>query len=606
MNRSVMTSQSLKERDNMNHEPFELTKWSLKDLLPATAGPEFDGILAELEEVVCQLETSRPQLSPDIPEVDFIQLMSQVEAVASLSKRLGAYAYLWYAEDTQNQDALAFRGRLEKLLTDIQNRTLFFSLWWKELDDEPAERLTATSGDNAYYLDSLRRFKPYTLSEPEEKVINLKDVNGVEALVTVYEMLTNSLTFKVEIDGELKELNRSELMVYARDPRPEVRAAIYQELYRVYGEQSTVLGQIYRHVARDWASEQLSLRGYAQPISVRNLGNDIPDAIVDTLLKVCRKNAALYQRYFRLKAGWLGLDRLRRYDIYAPLRSSDKTYAFDTAAGMVLDSLGSFSPLLAQHARRVFADSHLDSEVRARKDSGAFCSSVLPGITPWVLVNYNGRINDVSTLAHELGHAVHGLMAADHSVLTFHSSLPLAETASVFAEMLLLERLLGEESDSAVRRDILARFVDDTYATVMRQAYFVLFEREAHSLIEEGQTTDYLAERYLANLEEQFGDAVELSDEFRWEWVSIPHIYHTPFYCYAYSFGQLLVLALYQQYKTLGQAFVPKYLRILAYGGSRSPAEILEEAGIDTTSDAFWQGGFDVIAGMIQELESLT
>ncbi len=283
-----------------------------------------------------------------------------------------------------------------------------------------------------------------------------------------------------------------------------------------------------------------------------------PTTVVDTLLEVCQENAKLFQRYFRLKAGWLGLDKLRRYDIYAPLSSSDKTYPFDTAANMVLDSLGGFSPLLAEHAQRVFAEEHLDSEIRPRKDSGAFCASVLPGIAPWVLVNYNGKANDVSTLAHELGHAVHGLMAAGHTPLTFHSSLPLAETASVFSEMLLLERLLGEEADATVRRDILARFVDNAYATVMRQAYFVLFEREAHELVQEGRTTGFLAERYLANLQEQFGDAVEISDEFRWEWVSIPHIYHTPFYCYAYSFGQLLVLALYRQYKEEGEIFYPQ------------------------------------------------
>ena len=410
---------------------------------------------------------------------------------------------------------------------------------------------------------------------------------------------------KVKIDGEVKKLNRSELMVHARDPRPDVRAAVYQELYRVYGEQSTVLGQIYQHVVRDWASEQLSLRKYATPIAVRNLGNDLPDDIVDTLLTVCEDNAGLFQRYFQLKAGWLGLDRLRRYDIYAPLSVADKTYSFDVGARMVLDSLGGFSPLLAELARRVFSEDHLDSEIRARKDSGAFCASVLPGVAPWVLVNYNGRPNDVSTLAHELGHAVHGLMAADHSPLTFHSSLPLAETDSVFSEMLLLERLLGEESDPAVRRDILANFVDNAYATVMRQAFFVLFEREAHGLVQEGQTTGHLAERYLANLQAQFGDAVHLSDEFRWEWVSIPHIYHTPFYCYAYSFGQLLVLALYQQYKQEGKSFIPKYLKILAYGGSKGPADILAEAGIDIKPASFWQGGFDVIADMIGELEAL-
>jgi oligoendopeptidase F len=366
-----------------------------------------------------------------------------------------------------------------------------------------------------------------------------------------------------------------------------------------------VLSQIYQHVVRDWANENLLLRKFASPLSARNLGNDIPDPVVDTLLQVCRNNAALFQRYFRLKAAWLGMDRLRRYDLYAPLGASDRTYAFDEAVNMVMESLGDFAPTLASHARRVVAENHLDSETRPRKDTGAFCYGVLPGVTPWVLVNYNGKANDVATLAHELGHAVHALMAADHSPLTFHSSLPLAETASVFSEMLLIERLLQQEPDPTVRREILARSIDDTYATVMRQAYFVIFERDAHAMIEEGSTTDELAERYLANLQEQFGDAMALTDEFRWEWISIPHIYATPFYCYAYSFGQLLVLALYQQFKTEGPSFVPRYLRILAHGGSQSPTQILSEAGIDMASADFWQGGFDVIAGMIGELETL-
>ncbi|MGC9333325.1 MAG: M3 family oligoendopeptidase, partial [Anaerolineae bacterium] len=473
------------------------------------------------------------------------------------------------------------------------------------LDDEPASRLLAGSGDNRYYLESLRRFKPHTLSEPEEQVINLKDVNGVQGLVTVYEMITNAFTFEVVIDGELKKLNRSELMVYARDPRPEVRAAVYQELYRVYGEEKGILGQIYQYIVRDWASENLQLRKHPSPISVRNLANDLPDPVVDTLLEVCRENAPVFQRYFRLKAGWLGVDKLRRYDIYAPLRASDKHYPYDEATAMVLASMGGFSPVLADHARRVFVDNHIDAEIRPRKDTGAFCAGILPGLTPWVLLNYSGQINDVATMAHELGHAIHALMAADHSSLTFHSSLPLAETASVFSEMLLLERLLEEEPDPAVRRDLLARFVDDAYATVMRQAYFVLFEREAHGLVQEGQTTGFLAQRYFENLNEQFGDALDVGDEFRWEWISIPHMYHTPFYCYAYSFGQLLVLALYRQYQEEGQGFVPQYLKILSYGGSKAPAEILAEANIDIASAEFWRGGFALIEDMIAELEAL-
>ena len=589
-----------------NSLSFEQTRWSLDDLLPTTEGPELDQRLEGLEAAVTQLEASRDLLSPDLAEEEFKRLMAVFEEINAIAYRLQAYGYLWYAEDTQDEDALAFRGRMDRLLTEAQNRMLFFTLWWKGLDDEPAERLLAVSGDNRYFLESLRRFKPHTLSEPEEKIINLKDVNGVQGLVTVYQMITNAFTYEVEIEGELKRLNRSELMVYARDPRPEVRAAVYQELHRVYAEEKGVLGQIYQYIVRDWASENLQLRKYSSPISTRNLANDLPDAVVDTLLEVCRENTEVFQRYFRLKAGWLGLDKLRRYDIYAPLRASDKRYAYDKAATMVLESMRGFSPVLAGHAQQVFMDNHIDSEIRPRKDTGAFCYSVLPDLTPWVLLNYTGQISEVATMAHELGHAIHSLMAAEHSPLTFHSSLPLAETASVFSEMLLLERLLAEEPDPAVRRDLLARFVDDAYATVMRQAYFVLFEREAHDLVREGQPTGFLAQRYLENLHDQFGDALDVTDEFRWEWLSIPHIYGTPFYCYAYSFGQLLVLALYRQYQEQGEAFVPKYLKILSYGGSKAPAKILAEANIDVASAQFWQGGFDVISDMIAELEELS
>ncbi len=590
----------------MSTKKFKLARWSLADLLPASEGPELDAVVDELQSAVVELESYRERLSPDMTAGEFQSLMDLVSKIAALGSRLGAYGHLWFAEDTQEQNALAFRGRMEKLLTDLQNRTLFFTLWWKGLDDGPAARLLAVSGDNAYYLESLRRFKPHTLSEPEEKVINLKDVNGVNGLITVYEMITNAFTFEVEIDGQKQELNRSELMVYARDPRPEVREAAYRELYRVFSQEGTVLGQIYQYVVRDWASENVELRHFSSPIAARNLANDIPDPVVETLVEACRANAGLYQRYFRLKAAWLGMDKLRRYDIYAPLSASDKTFPFDQAANMVLSSLEDFSPIMAQHARRVFVEGHLDSELRPRKDSGAFCASVLPGMTPWVLMNYTGEVSEVATLAHELGHAIHALMAADHTPLTFHSSLPMAETASVFSEMLLLERLLAQEEDPAVRRDILARFVDDTYATVLRQAYFVLFERDAHKLIAEGQTMDQLSAHYLDNLREQFGDALDLSEEFRWEWTAIPHFYRTPFYVYAYSFGQLLVLALYSQYQAEGKPFIPRYEKILAYGGSRNPAEILTEAGIDITSLEFWNGGFAVIAKMIDELEALS
>ncbi len=425
------------------------------------------------------------------------------------------------------------------------------------------------------------------------------------AINQLYSTITNRYVFKVQVEGETKELTHGELMVYARHHDPQLRAAAFQELYRVYGEDGNLLGQMYQTLVRDWHNEQVDLRHFADHISARNLNNDIPDEVVTTLLEICRKNAELFQRYFRLKARWLGVDRLRRYDLYAPVAKSEKRYEFGPAADMVLDPFGRFDPQVADLARRVFERQHLDSEVRKGKRSGAFCASVTPVLTPWVHINYQGLADDVATMAHELGHAIHSMLASSHSLFTFHSSLPLAETASTFGEMMLVDRLLAEESDKAVQRDMLFRQMDDAYATILRQAYFALFERQAHEMVQKGASVEELANAYMANLSEQFGDALEISAEFRWEWVSIPHIYHTPFYVYAYTFGQLLVFSLYQQFKVEGDSFKSRYLQIFSSGGSASPESILTQAGIDIRSAAFWQGGFDVIRGLVEQLEAL-
>jgi oligoendopeptidase F len=313
----------------------------------------------------------------------------------------------------------------------------------------------------------------------------------------------------------------------------------------------------------------------------------------------------IFHRFFKLKAKLLGVDRIRRYDIYAPIAKSDKKFDYNDATRMVFESFEEFDPKIAEMAQRVFDQEHVDSEVRKGKRSGAFCWSVLPDMTPYVLLNYQGRARDMTTMAHELGHAIHAMLASHHTTFTFHSSLPLAETASTFGEMMLTDKLLAEEKDEDVRRDILFKQMDDAFATILRQVYFALFERDAHAKIQENASVDELSALYMENLKEQFGDAVEISDEFKWEWVSIPHIYHTPFYVYAYAFGQLLVFSLYKQFKAEGDSFKPKYLKILSAGGSEAPAKILEEADIDIRSAEFWQGGFDVLSGMVDELEKL-
>jgi oligoendopeptidase F len=584
---------------------YKQSRWNLTELFPGMAAPELEAAFQKIEQDVTAFESLRPELKADILTKRFLEIVRTSEETTRLASRLYAFAGLSFAADTQNQSAQTLVGRAEQFLAEMENRTLFFSLWWKELDDQNAQRLMADSGDYRYYLEEMRHFKPHTLSEPEEKIINLKNVTGASALTNLYDSITNRYLFKLEVDGQVKELTRGELMVYVRQPNPDLRAAAYQELNRVYAADGPILGQMYQTLVRDWRNENLSLRKFGSPIAARNLSNDIPDEVVDTLLEVGRKNAGLFQRYFWLKAKHLGRERLRRYDIYAPVVKSEKSYSFDQAAGLVFDSFGSFEPQVADLAQRVFDHEHLDSEVRQGKRSGAFCWSVEPKLPPFVLLNFQGRADDVATMAHELGHAIHSMLAAHHSVFTFQASLPLAETASTFGEMMLVDLLLESEKDESVRRDLLFRQVDDAYATIMRQTYFALFERQAHEMVQQNASVDELSSAYLDNLKDQFGQSVELSNEFRWEWVSIPHIYHTPFYVYAYAFGQLLVLSLYQQFKAEGEAFKPKYLKILSAGGSQAPAQILSEAGIDIRSADFWQGGFDVVKGLIEQLEAL-
>ncbi|PWB49942.1 MAG: oligoendopeptidase F [Anaerolineales bacterium] len=584
---------------------YTQSPWSLSDLFPAHDSPEMKAGFDELDEKVLEFEALRLSLAPGMTVEAFLEAVRLLEAITRLAYRISGYASLSFSADTQDQVIQAFMASVDSRLAVLNNRTLFFSLWWKALDDPAAERLMAASGDYRYWLEEMRHFKPHTLSEAEEKIINIKDVTGARAIANLYDTLTNRYVFHLQVDGETKELSREELSVYVRSSDPALRAAAYQELYRVYGQDGAILGQMYQALVRDWRNENVDMRHFSTPIAVRNLGNDVPDDVVDTLLDVCQDNIPLFQRFFRLKARWLGMEQLRRYDIYAPVTKTDKTYDFNQAANMVFDAFRDFEPRLEELARRVLEQAHLDSEIRRGKSSGAFCATLAPDITPWVFVNYTGKPNDIATLAHELGHAIHAQLAADHTLFTFHSSLPLAETASTFGEMMLVDSLLASESDASVRQALLFRQVDDAYATVMRQAQFALFERQAHDMVQHGATNDELSAAYLENLRTQFGNAVEVSDEFRWEWVSIPHIYQTPFYVYAYTFGQLLVLSLYQQYKKEGSTFKPRYLKLLSSGGSKSPDKILTDAGINMHSRSFWQGGFDVIQGLIEQLEAI-
>ncbi len=584
---------------------YKQDSWNLGDLFDGFDSPDIAKALEQIEERVSEFESFRTQLSETLSSETFISIIWAYENLDRLLSRLYGYASLRFAADTQDQQAQTNLAKFRQVAADIENRTLFFKLWWKRVDDNFAKELSKEAGDFTYWLNALRKERPYTLSEAEERVINLKDVNGSQALITILTTITDRYIYNLEVDGQGLELNREELRSYFYHADPAIRQAAYQEHFRPYEGDKNVIGQIYQYRVMDWHSEQVQLRHYDSPIAVRNLSNDIPGDVIETLLEICRLNAPVFQRYYRLKAKWLGMERLRRYDIYAPVIEAERQYSFKEAVDLVLSSFYQFDPAVAEQAELVFAEGHIDSEVRKGKRAGAFCSTLSPDLTPWVLQSFRGRPEDVSTMAHELGHAVHSLLAKHHSALSQHASLPLAETASTFGEMIVLDRLLADKADPQLRVDLLFRSMDRNYSGIMRQAFFAIFERDAHRHFKEGATIDEISALYGENLAEQFGESVEIGDEFHLEWLTIPHFFHYPFYVYAYTFGQLLVLALYQQYLSDPEDFKPRYLAILAAGRSAAPLDILDRAGIDVRAAGFWQGGFDLLTATVEELEGI-
>lgn len=584
---------------------LEPRAWRLDDLFPAPDSDELAAALDDLERAVAAFEELRPLLQPDIAADVFVGMLRAYEQIVGRLRRIGAFAYMNFSADTQNQEAQTFLARTRQLEADAKNRILFFELWWKLLPEAEADRLVVASSDYRYWLETLRREKPHTLREAEEQIVNAKNANGREALQQLYESITGRYRFEVPVDGELRDMAYGELTSLYPSPDPAEREAAYRALLRVYAADDGILGQIYQALVRDWHSEFVATRRFASPIAVRNLRNDLPDEVVAMLLDVIRDNAPLFQRYFQLKARWLGVPQLRRFDIYAPITAETREFDFATAVELVLSSYRAFDPRLAQLAQRVFDAGHFDGEDRPGKSSSRYCSSPAPELTPWIHQAYYGRVDDVSTMAHELGHAVHSMLAAHHTVLNHWTSMPLAETASIFGEMLLTDYLLANNTDPALRSTLLFRQMDDAYMSVMRQGFFAMFEEDAHAAVQAGASVADLSEIYMENLKRQFGTAVAVDDAFRHEWVLIPHFYEYPFYVYAYAFGQLLVLALYEQYRREGAPFKQRLIDILAAGGSDAPLRILAAAGIDVTERAFWQGGFDRLAELLAELEAL-
>ncbi len=574
---------------------YKLQAWDLSELKPVY----LDDDLAILENQVKSLEDRRPLLTSTIPQQAFFTFLKDCEELKRKSDTLAYYYYLKVSENNLDQKSLALNTKIETFLTQLGNRLLFFNLWFKDLSEDKAHELIAASGPYCYYLERMRALKPYTLSEKEEKIINLKDNTGIGSLNSVYSVLTS----KFEYLYHGKKRTQEELLLYVRHKSPHIRKEAYTLLLTTYKNNCEVIGEIYKSIVLDWRTENMTLRGYRTPIQVRNIGNDLPDEAVETLLLVCEKNETLFHRFFKLKQQKLKLKTFTRFDLYAPLGEEKNNITYDKAVDLILDSFRQFSSQFEQNAKHILDQNHIHSLSTKGKRSGAFCAAPNTRIAPFVLLTYKGNPRSVSTLAHELGHGVHFLLSSKQTEFTNGACLPLAETASIFSEMLLSETLLKQDPKQA--ETLLFDKLDDLYASIIRQAGFVRFEQKAHQMLHDGKTTDEISQLYLADLKKQLGPHVKVHTLYAYEWCYIPHIFHTPFYCYAYAFGNLLTLALYEMYKEKGPAFADNVIAMLQKGSSMSPLEITKAIGIDICSEAFWQKGFDVIKEMVERLENL-
>ena len=586
---------------------YKLGTWDLSELVKNPKSLAFQKQIKELENQAIKFEKIKSKLDPKMSSKKFMNIIQQIEEISKNMSKIGGYASLSYSSDTQSDEATSLMTKMSKLGSEISNKILFFDLWWKtQVDDKNAKRLMKDAGEITEYLSHKRLFAKYALSEPEERIINTLDVTGISALVKLYDKITNAFEYKMKIGNKSKTMTREEITNYVRSTNPKIRETAYKTILTKYTENKGVVGEIYQNIVLNWRDEGIEIRGYESPISMRNIGNDVDDKTIESLLSICRKNSPVFQKFFVQKAKMLKMKKLRRYDLYAPAAANikEKNYAYDKSVKLVFESLGKFSNTLEEYARKVFNENHIDSAIRQGKRDGAFCSTLTPKITPYVLVNFTGKSRDVFTLAHELGHAVHSQAAQDRSILVQDAPLPLAETASTFSELLLYDNLSDKISDNE-KKIMLAEKIDDLYATIMRQSFFTIFEVDAHKQIGEGTTINEISKTYLQNLKEQFGNSVSLSDDFAIEWSCIPHFYHTPFYCYAYSFGNLLALSLFQRYKKEGKDFVPAYMSILAAGGSKKPEKLLAEYGFDIRSPKFWQEGFDYVNEQVKVLALL-
>jgi len=580
-------------------------RWELAPLLEGASEPQVDRYLDRAGELAREFSARYRGRVGELDRAELAAAMQRLADLLELVGRASAYASLRFATDTGDPARGALLAKVQERASELQTELLFFELEWSQLPDEQVEQLLADGKELEFcrhHLRSLRRFRDHLLSEPEERLLTQKELTSSAAWGRLFDELTSAI--EVELDGERLVLDGA--LADLHSPRRERRQQVAEAVGGALARDLRTRAFIFNTLLLDKAIED-RLRRYPSWLSARNLANEISDEAVEALLVAVRGRYELARRWYRLKAKLLGLDRLYDYDRMAAVAEDELLVPFAEAKQLVLDAYAAFSPRLGEVAARLFEERHVDGPPQPGKRGGAFAAATVPSVTPYVLLNYTGRRRDVLTLAHELGHAVHFALAAGQGIFHQHTPLTLSETASVFGETIVFERLVAADHDPRSKLALLAENIEDRIATVFRQVAMNRFEQLVHSeRRERGEIApERFGELWLASQREFLGDSVALTDGYACWWSYIPHFIETPGYVYAYAFGQLLALAIYRRYREQGEPFVDRYLQLLEAGGSRPPQELAAIVDCDLSAPDFWDGGLAEIEAQIEEAEAV-
>ncbi len=582
----------------------EQIHWRLDDLYQNREDPRLAADLLWAQEKAVEFERNYRGRLAELSSAELSSALEQLEAIRQRLARLGAYRYLSYVTHADDPRYGAELQQYQEEATQVENRLIFFDIAWNQLDPGQVEILLADP-ILAHWVHLLRRWRqyaPHLRQESEEQLLAEKRVTGRSLWERLFDETLTEMRFP--LDG--RNCTEQELLSKLSDPDRDLRRRAAESLSHGLQERIHTLTFCFNAILADKALDD-RLRNYPHWLAERNLANEIEDDMVQALEQAVVQRYPLVSRYYRLKARLLGYEPLRDYDRYAPLPGSSRSYSWEECREIVLGAFQDFSPLLADIGSRFFAEQWIDAALAPGKRGGAFAHPVTPDVHPYLLVNYTGTVRDVMTVAHELGHGIHQYLAREQGFLNADTPLTTAETASVFSEMLTFERLLRGETDERQRLALLCGKIEDAFATVFRQMAMHRFEAAMHTTRrQEGELDkEHLAALWLATQSEQFGGSVELSEGYRWWWSYIPHFIGSPGYVYAYAFGELLTLALFQRYRAQGEAFVPGYVEMLRLGGSRSPAAVVAVAGEDLHDPGLWERALDYLEEMVAQAEAL-